>query len=101
MRLSNDARTGEAVVESAMIAAEERGQETEAGRCGEHQPYQRAEKRAANIERRVRIGRHDANARRHLAKRLTASGERDEITAILHEQERQERRLRQHVDFVE
>src|SRR5262245_46712576 len=87
---ANDARAREPIVQAAMIAAEERGEETEAGRHGEHQPDERADEGAAHIERLVafrRVGRDDANARGHLAERLTSGGEGDEVTAILDEEE--------------
>ena len=84
-----------------MIAAEERGEEAEARGHGEHDPHQRAEEGAAEIERPVRIRLHDADASHHLAERLSAGGERDEVAAVLHEQERQQRRLRQDAEIVE
>ena len=40
-RRANDARAGEPIVETAMIAAEQRGQESKARRHSEHAPHQR------------------------------------------------------------
>src|SRR5262245_2587125 len=89
-RRAHDARAGEAIVEAAMVAAEQR-QETETGGSGEEQPDDGACDRAAEVERSGGLGPDDADAGRHLAERLSACGERDQVTAVLHEQERQQR----------
>ncbi len=43
----------------------------------------------------VRVFGHDANAGRHLAERLPAGGERHQVAAVLHEQEREQRPFRE------
>ena len=45
--------------------------------------------------------RDDLDPHRHLAERLTAGGEGHQVAAVLHEEEREERRLRQQVEIGE
>src|SRR3954463_7059643 len=52
---ADDARAGEAIVKSAMVAAEECGQESKTRRRRQHKPHELANERAAQIER-GRIG---------------------------------------------
>ena len=50
---TDDARPGKPIVQSAMIAAEQRGEEAEARRDGEQEPDERADERAPEIKRRA------------------------------------------------
>ena len=100
MQCADDARAGEAIVEPAMVAAEQRRDETEARRHRQQEPHQLPQERVAEIERR-RFGRHHADARGHLAERLTAGRERDEVAAVLDEEEREQWTLRQDAEIFE
>src|SRR5262249_4920678 len=95
------ASVSEAIVEAAVVAAEEGGQEPEAGGDGEDEPHQGGHEGAPEIERRRVVGRDDANAGRHFAERLSAGGECDEIAAVLHQQKRHERTFRHDAEVVE
>src|SRR5689334_1438169 len=88
---TNDARAGKSIVKAAAVAAEERREQTETSRRGKEEPQRLAHERVADVERRVGFTRDDANTCRHLAERLAAGSERDEIAAILHEQKRHHR----------
>ena len=66
---------------------------------GEHEPRDRALERAAEVERLVGIRRDDFDPGRHLAERLAARGERDEVADVLHDEERHERSLRQQAEL--
>src|SRR5437867_3167412 len=48
---ANDARAGEAIVETAIVAAEQRRDETEARRDGQQQPHELSQEGVAKIER--------------------------------------------------
>ena len=61
-----------------------------AGKC-EHHPEQRAERRASDVRRAVAVVREHPHARDHLAERLPGCGERDEVAAVLQQQEGHER----------
>ena len=98
---ADDARAGEAIVEAAMVAAEQRGDETEAGRHGEQRPTSASAETRGRGRATVRVGRHDADAGGHLAERLPAGRERDEVAAVLDEQEREQRPFRQDAEIVE
>src|SRR5689334_3288433 len=89
-RRANDARSGEAVVQTATVAADDGGDETETGGHGEQHPHERAEKRAAQVERHLGVGGDHADAGDHLPERLASGGEGDEIAAVLHEEKRDE-----------
>src|SRR5207244_1662347 len=99
--LTNDARAGEPIVETAAIAAEHGGEKAEPGGNGEDQPYERAQQGPADVERAIVVARNHADAGGHLAERLPARGERDKIAAVLHQQERQQRSLGEDVEIVE
>src|SRR4051812_12338519 len=58
---SNDARAGEVIVQTAVIAGEDGRAEAESRRDREHGPHDRPQKRAAEIERAIGARANDAD----------------------------------------
>src|SRR5437762_2839953 len=82
-----------------MIAADDGSNEPEAGRHGEQHPHERPQKRPPKVERRRRLSGYDADARRHFPECLSAGCEGDQVPAVLHQQEGEERSFRQNVEL--
>src|SRR5437660_1548406 len=81
---------------TAVIAGEDGRAEAESRRDREHGPHDRPQKRAAEIERAIGARANDADTGRHLAERLSTGRERDQVAAVLDDQEREQRPLREH-----
>src|SRR5262245_42350744 len=96
-----DARTGQTIVETAMIACQQSGEKSEASWEGQSQPQERPPDGTAKIERCSRIGSNHLDANRHLSKCLSANGKGHEVPSVLNEEVGDERTLGQNTHILE
>jgi hypothetical protein len=98
---ANDAGAREAIVESAMVSAEDRRQQAKAGRRSEQEPRELAGEGTTKVKGSPSFGRDYFDASRHFPHRLASGRERDKVRHVLNEKEGEQRSTRQQIELRE